>query len=166
MPLPPANPSTTPPVTSASYWGNYSNSLMPTLNGVKDYVNQARVLLQDLVPEYRYGDQELVDALNITLLDARRLRSDLFVYNLKARGQTQSFILNPETGAPDDTYVEIEPAFRIALLHGVCGHAMERDQEDFADSRATAFINRFVIGLIGMRPNPMVGGAGPGRPGQ
>jgi len=165
MPLPPANPSTTPPVTSPSYWGNYSNSQMPTLNGVVDYVTQARVNLQDQVPPYRYSDQELVTALNIVLVMARRLRSDLFVYNLKARGQTQSFILNPETGAPDNTYVDLEPVFRPAILNGMCGIAMQRDQEDFADARATSFLSMFSQELIGKLVRPVLGGAGPGRPG-
>src|SRR5215468_8886431 len=101
MPLPPANPSTTPPVTSPSYWGNYSNSQMPTLNSVKDYVAEARVNLQDEIPEYRYTDQQLVTALNIAMIGCARLRSDFFVFNLKARGQVPTFILNPDTGAPD-----------------------------------------------------------------
>src|SRR5262245_31404906 len=128
MPLPPANPSTTPPQTSPSYWGNYSDSLMPTLNGVVDYVNEARVLLQDQVPPYRYLDQELVTALNIAMIGCSRIRSDFFVFNLKSKGQVPSFILNPATGAPDNTYVPIEPPFRNAVLNGVCGHAILRDQ--------------------------------------
>jgi len=166
MPLPPANPSTTPPQTSPSYWGNYSDSLMPTLNGVVDYVNEARVRLQDQVSPYRYLDQELVNALNFTLLQTARFRSDLFVYNFRARGQIQSFILNPLTNAPDNTYVDIDPQFRGAIVDGICGVAMMRDQEDFADARSTSFLNLFMQGLIGKGGlGPVVGGAGPGRPG-
>jgi len=162
MPLPPANPSTTPPQTSPSYWGQYQDSLQPTLNGVVDYINEARVRLQDQVPPYRYLDQELVTALNIAMLEVGRVRSDLVVYNLKALGQIQSFILNPFTNAPDNTYVDLDPQFRGALVNGICGFGMTREQEDFGDARATAFLNMFYQGLIGKGIGPVVGGAGPG----
>jgi hypothetical protein len=128
------------------------------LNTVADYINDSRVLLQDIVVPYRYDDSSLLTALNTTLLEAKRIRADLFVFNLKVLGQAQAFFTN------DATYVDIEPPFRIAILFGVCAHALMRDQEDYADSRASAFLNMFNQGLLGRSLGPIVGGAGPGRP--
>jgi hypothetical protein len=142
--------------TSPSWFGNYSDRDQPTLNSVADYITDARTLLQDTIPEYRYDDPSLLTALNLTLLEASRLRSDLFVFNLAVNGQIQAFT------AVDDTYVEMEPAFRLSILHGLCGHALERDQEDYQDARASAFLGMFTTGLIGHGLGPVVGGSPPG----
>jgi hypothetical protein len=143
--------------TSPSYWGNYSDRDHPTLATVADYIADARTLLQDKIPDYRYDDPSLVTALNVTLLEARRLRADLFVFNLQVGGQTQAFI------AVDDTFVDIEPQFRLAILHGLCGHALERDQEDYVDARVSSFLQMFYSGLIGRAMPGTAGGSGPGR---
>jgi len=141
--------------TSPSYFGDYSDQDQPTLNTVADYIAEARVLLQDKVEPYRYEDPSLLMALNLTLLEARRLRSDLFVFNLKVSGQTQAF------NAVDDTYVDMEPQFRLALVHGLVGHALERDQEDYQDQRASAFLSLFSAGLIGHAIGVVTGGSPP-----
>jgi len=53
---------------------------MPALETVGQYLSEARRLLQDeYAPSYRYPDRDLVEALNIGLLEARRLRPDLFL---------------------------------------------------------------------------------------
>lgn len=141
--------------TSASYHGNFSDKDQPTLNTVADYVTDARTLLQDLIPEHRYNDPSLLTALNVALLEARRIKPELFVYNLAVGGQVQSF------KAVDDTYVDIEPQFRLAILHGTIGHALERDQEDYQDQRATAFLALFTQGLVGKALGAVVGGSPP-----
>ena len=130
-------------MSTASYYGNYSNRDQPTYATVADYVADARTILQDLVPDYRYNDPRLLTALNVTMLEARRIRPDLFVFNLTVKGQVQAFT------AVDDTYVPIEPQFRLAIVHWLIGHALERDQEDVQDARATAFLVLFNAGLIG-----------------
>ena len=63
--------------------------------------------------------------------------------------------------AVDDTYVDIEPQFRLAILHGLCGHALERDQEDVQDMRATTFLGLFNAGLIGRALQGVAGGSAP-----
>lgn len=146
--------------TSPSYFGNYSDRDQPTLGTVADLVADARNLLEDRIPPYRYDDSSLVTALNVTLLEARRLRADLFVYNLTVKGQTQAFT------TVDGTYVDMEPQFRLAILHGLCGHACERDSEDYMDARATSFLAMFTAGLIGRALPGMAGGSGPGRQAQ
>jgi hypothetical protein len=141
--------------TSPSWFGNYSDRDQPTLNTVADYVTDARTLLQDLIPDYRYDDPSLLTAFNVTMTEARRLRPDLFVFN-SFGGQVQAFTV------VDDTYVEMEPQFRLCLLHGLCGHALERDQEDYQDSRASAFLGMFTAGLVSRGIGPVVGGSPPG----
>jgi hypothetical protein len=141
--------------TSPSWFGNFSDRDQPTLNTVADYVKDARTLLQDVVPGYRYDDTSLLTALNLTLLEAKRLRSDLFVFNLGVRGQVQAFT------KVDETYVEMEPPFRLAILHGLIAHALERDQEDYEDARATAFLGMFTAGLVGHGIGPVSGGSPP-----
>jgi hypothetical protein len=141
--------------TSPSWFGNYSDKDQPTLNTVADYVADARTLLQDKIQPYRYDDPSLLIAFNLTLLEARRLRSDLFVFNLTVNGQTQAFTV------VDGTYVEMEPQFRLALLHGLVAHALERDQEDYQDQRSTAFMSMFTAGLIGHGLGPVQGGSPP-----
>ncbi len=141
--------------TSPSWFGNFSDREQPTLNTVADYVADARVLLQDKIQPYRYEDPSLLTALNLTLLEARRLRSDLFVFNLGVNGQTQAFT------EVDETYVEMEPQFRLSILHGLVAHALERDQEDYQDQRSTAFMGMFTSGLIGHGLGPVQGGSPP-----
>jgi hypothetical protein len=55
----------------------------------------------------------------------------------------------PAYTAVDTTSVPIEPQFRLAFLHGVVGHALERDQEDVQDRRAASFLNIMVNILTG-----------------
>lgn len=106
-----------------------------TLNTVQDYINDARVLLLDQVAPYRYDDPSLLTSLNVTLLEVRRLRADLFVFADRYGGRVPSYTTN------DNTQVPIEEQFRLAILHGLVGHAIERDQEDVQDARAVAFLN-------------------------
>jgi hypothetical protein len=142
--------------TSPSYHGSLSDRDHPTLNTVADYITDARTLLQDKIPPYRYDDPSLLVAMNVTMLEARRLRADLFVFNLAVKGQVQAFT------EVDETYVDIEPQFRLAVLHGLCGHALERDQEDVQDVRATTFLGLFNAGLIGRALQGVAGGSSAG----
>ena len=141
--------------TSPSYYGNWTDREQPTLNTVANYIAEARILLQDVFLPFRYDDPSLLTSINLALLEARRLRPDLFVYN-DFDGQVQAFQNN------DDTYVDMEPQFRLALVHGMCGHALERDQEDIQDSRATSFLGMFTEGFVGHGLGPVEGGQPPG----
>lgn len=143
--------------TSPSYWGNYSDRDQPTLGTVADLFADARVLLQDTIPPYRYDDPSLLTALNVTMLDTRRLRPDLFVFDLVHRGQVQAFT------KVDATYVNIEPQFRLGILYWLCGHALSRDQEDVQDVRATTFFGLGNTIMIGHARGGIGGGSGPGQ---
>lgn len=116
-----------------------------TLDTINDYIDDARILLQDTVSPYRYSDDSLIIGMNVTLLEGRRLRPDLFVYNTRDCGPTgvQHFI------SKDGTKLHMEEQFRLAFLHGMVAHALERDQEDIQDARAATFMSIFSSILVG-----------------
>lgn len=142
--------------TSPSYFGNYEDKNQPTLNTVAGYIADARTLLQDLVPGYRFPDLSLLVALNVAMLEASRKRGDLFVFNVLTKGQVQAF------QAVDDTYVDIEPQFRLGILYMLIGHALLREQEDTQVALATSYMNLGDAVLIGRMMPPVMGGSGPG----
>lgn len=109
------------------------------LDYVADYITRARVLLQDTVEDYRYPTADLVEALNLAVMDARRLRPDLFLTDFSV---LQEFA---EADAEDDAEVEvsIDPMYRTAFVYYIVGHAQLRDEEDTQDARATVLLNKF-----------------------
>jgi len=121
-----------------------------TLETVEDYISDSRTLLQDTIEPFRYDDPSLLVAFNVTLLEARRLRPDLFIY--KNQDKVPSF------REVDTSVVAMEAQFRLALVYGICGHAMARDQEDVQDARATAFMGTFNGMLTGVGVRAVTGG--------
>lgn len=115
-----------------------------TLDTIDDYIDDGRILLQDTVQPYRYDDSSLVIAMNVTVLEGRRLRPDLFVYQRLPNGQQV-----PHFQAKDGSKLIMEQQFRLAFLHGMVAHALERDQEDVQDERSQAFMNIFNSILMG-----------------
>ena len=128
---------------------------MGTLETVSDYMTDVRTLLQDSIAPYRYDDPSLLAALNTTLLEGRRLRPDLFVYN---HGSDKM----PSFSANNGEEVEIEFPFRLAFVFGTVAHALMRDQEDISDARATAFMHAFTSMLIGTGAAAVMAPPGPG----
>lgn len=123
---------------------------MHTLETVQDYVTDIRTLLQDVIQPYRYDDTSLLTSLNVTMLEARRIRPDLFVYTHHEKV--------PSFSTVDTTPVNIEPPFRLALVFGGASHALARDQEDVQDARASSFMDTFREMLTGVKPIPIQGG--------
>src|SRR4249920_2437688 len=116
---------------------------MPALDTVGQYLEEARRLLQDEVVPYRYPDDDLVDALNIGLLEAKRLRADLFLplFDLPW--------IDPASGTFDpDAKVTFDPMYRPALVYYICGRIQLRDDEPTTDSRASALITKFTAQLL------------------
>ncbi len=120
-----------------------------TLETVSDFVTDIRTLLQDVVQPYRYDDPSLLTALNVTMLEARRIRPDLFVYTHHDKV--------PSFSAVDTTQVNIEPPFRLSFVYGAASHALARDQEDVQDARASSFMDTFREMLTGVKPVPITG---------
>jgi len=122
---------------------------------VGDYLKDVRTLLQDRIQPYRYSTPSLVHGLNLTLLEVRRLRPDLMVDYLDTVPQYDwedaASTLNPGTDANNDdddnptwfNTVPLEQQFRKAIVHGIAGYAMQRDQEDIEDERSTADVMTF-----------------------
>ena len=128
------------------------------LQTVQDYVRAVRVLLQDKVHPYRYQDNEIVDALNLALLEARRVRSDLFVTRYGNRVPAYDYAQAAEE-------VPVEAQFRLGFMYGIAWQVLLRDQEDVQDERANSFSNIFHTMLVGVAPPPVQGGTpGPGNP--
>jgi hypothetical protein len=111
------------------------------LRTVQDFVSQARVLLLDQIEPYRYPDIDLIEALNMAIMEARRLRPDLFTTFFRSE-------LPDYTALDGDEDVPVDPMYRKALLYYIVGHAHLRDEEDTQDNRATALLNKFVAQLI------------------
>lgn len=111
---------------------------MAMLDTAADYVREARTLLQDTVATYRYTDAELLSALNLGILTARRLRPDLFL----------NVTTLPYFTAVDTTAFTMDDQYRAAFLYFMVGHAQLRDEEDTQDSRASAFIGFFTSQLV------------------
>ena len=123
------------------------------LESVSDYVQDARTLLLDRIAPYRYSDISLLVALNLALLDGRRIRPDLFVY--RHGNQVPSY------SQVDGQRVPIEAQFRKAFVYGMVAHALARDQEDVQDQRSNSFLNVFYSILAGSGM-AMIGGGTPG----
>jgi len=122
-----------------------------TLNGVGDYIADARVVLQDTIQSYRYADDQLVIALNLAFLDGKRLRPDLFISEKWEPYPTWTI-----ADIPANTVVPMEDTFRQAFVFGACAHAVARDQEDIEDERSMSHANVFNAILLGtMMPGMM-----------
>jgi hypothetical protein len=114
---------------------------MMALDVVADYVAEARVLLQDTVETYRYSDADLVSALNLGILTARRNRPDLFM----------GVITVPQFAVADiaaGTAFAMDGQYRVPFLFFMVGFAQLRDEEDTQDTRAAAFIGKFTQQLL------------------
>ena len=98
-------------------------------------------------------DQLFDRALNLALLDGRRIRPDLFVYRHGNHVPSYSQV--------DGQRVPIEAQFRKAFVYGMVSHALARDQEDVQDQRSNLFQGVFYSILAG-NGMAMIGGGTPG----
>lgn len=112
------------------------------LETVSEYVAAARILLQDKTVEYRYSDDELVLGLSLAMLEARRLRPDLFM------GRSNSVPSYTITDMSDATAVVFDPQYRVALVYYMVGNAQLRDEEDTQDQRSAALLAKFTSQLM------------------
>jgi hypothetical protein len=118
---------------------------MPALETVGQYLEESRRLLQDQYEPFRYPQGDLIDALNIGLLEARRLRADLFL---------PSFVIpwfDPTKTSPGtdlNTKVPIDPMYRSSLIYFMVGRAQLRDDEATVDARAASLMTKFTAQLL------------------
>jgi len=126
---------------------------------VGGYLKDVRTLLTDKIVPYRYSTASLVRSLNATLLEARRLRPDLFLGYLDSMPQydwdnDEDTVAGTDNDDDDNpvwgAWVPMEYPFRQALVYGIAAHAMQRDQEDVEDQRANGHMKTFVNMLTGV----------------
>jgi len=128
---------------------------MATLDAVQDYLADVRTILLDTIAPYRYDDPSLLIAFNVALIEARRIRADLFVYaDTTGTGHVPYYATN------DSTPVPLEQPFRLAIVFGTVAHALARDQDDVQDARATTFMALFNSILTGVRMPGIQAGRG------
>lgn len=112
---------------------------MPTLETVQQYIDECRVLLQDKNAPFRYSDVEIITGLNIGLMEARRLRADLFL---------PAFVLPEATIGALTAPIAFDPMYRSALIYYVVGRMQLRDDEPTVDGRAAAMLTKFTQQLL------------------
>lgn len=105
---------------------------MAMLDNLGQVIKESRRILQDEIEPYRYPQTDLVDALNIAILEARRLRADLFL---------PRFDLPYYDPAAIDlaAVFPIEPMYRQSFVFYIVGRMEMRDDEQTQDQRAVAF---------------------------
>jgi hypothetical protein len=115
---------------------------MAALATVSEYIAQARVLVQDTRTPYRYSDADFCFALSAAMLEARKLRPDLFLATLPA---------DPPSYTTADTSVAVamDPMYRMPVLYYTAGYVGIRDAEPSQEARSAAFIALFSQKLLG-----------------
>lgn len=121
------------------------------LNTVQSLVDDVRVLILDTMLPNRYTDDEIMVALNTALLEARRVRADLFVTRWGGN-------VVPYYALPTGEEFCMEAQFRLAFVYGTVGHVLLRDEEDVQDERANTFRGLFYSILGAPTPPPIRGG--------
>jgi hypothetical protein len=117
---------------------------MPALETVGQYIEESRRLLQDEIVPYRYPQADMIDALNIALLETRRVRADLFlpVFTLPYFDPTK--VTAPDLAKP----VPMDPMYRQSLVYYVVGRMQLRDDESTTDARSAALLTKFVAQML------------------
>lgn len=109
-------------------------------------LSDARAILNDVVPitgKTRYSDEDLIQAFNSALLEARAKRPDAFL----ATGLRVSV---PQFVMPDDQaeVFPLDPIFYPLCVNYIVGKSELREDEFAAEGRAVAMLNKFVTGLL------------------
>lgn len=107
-------------------------------------INDARVVLNDAIADEntvpRYTEAQLLGYARAALVDARRLRPDLFLSNLTG--------VFPAYAATDA--VPIPEEYAVAIVDYVIHRAELRDDEFAVDGRAVVMFQKFKSGMLGL----------------
>ena len=114
---------------------------MSQLATIGDYLAESRRLLQDEIVPYRYPDGDLVEALNIGLMEVRRLRPDL----LLPRFEIPTI---PPTGYDPLATITLDKMYRSSMVYYMVGRAQLRDDENTQDARAASLLNKFLSNML------------------
>jgi hypothetical protein len=124
-----------------------------TLMTVQDVITDVRTIILDQVQPYRYTDDELLVALNSMLLEASRMRPDIFLHHHERHV--------PHFDSVSGQKVGVESQFRLAFVYGTASHALLRDEEDVQDARVNMFQAKFEWILTGRTTMPAAAGGTP-----
>ncbi len=108
---------------------------------IGDMMVDVRVLLQDTRSPFRYREADFYTSLNAGLMQARRVRPDLFL----GRFGREDFSYDAERAAEP---FPLAPWLWEAFVEYIVGRSEMRDDEYSADSRAVVFVNRFQAKLM------------------
>lgn len=111
---------------------------------IDDAIDEARRILGDTNTDvgYRYSQEMLVSALNSALLEARRLRPDLFRSSYGS-GLTQYTVADLSTS----TALPINEMYMPPLAGFIAGWIELTDDEFTIDNRAGTLLQRFAAQL-------------------
>lgn len=112
---------------------------MAYLATVQDYVNRARVLVQDQVQPYRYDDARFMEALTEGFAEIFRIRPDILPTYFKQPLPSFEAL---------GTTVSLDQRYRMALVYFIAGSVHLIDEEPSQDARATGFLNAFKLKLL------------------
>lgn len=106
--------------------------------------SEARTLLQDKdgVNGFRYSNDELMEAFNGAMMEARSKRPDLFI-DMGLRAEVPFYDASLDLAAPFPLSSMVYPAF----VYYVVGRCELREDTFSEDSRAVALMNKFVSQL-------------------
>lgn len=112
---------------------------------LSDVLREARNVLQDTDSNnYRYTDARLIDAYNLALSEAWRLRPDLFITTYAAGVPLVANSVTPSTVSfPLDTQ------FFAPFCDYVAGRTELADDEFSVDGRAMGLVSSFKQSLVG-----------------
>ncbi|NBT77292.1 MAG: hypothetical protein EBT04_02330 [Betaproteobacteria bacterium] len=99
-------------------------------------VAEARSILQDTAPPYRYAEVDLYVIFNSAMSETRRLRPDLFMASLF---DPPIVYLSTNSSSP----FPISESYYIAVVNYIVGRAELRDDQFNADNRASALLSAF-----------------------
>jgi hypothetical protein len=110
---------------------------VPNISTLGGLLAQVRTLLQDTdaVGGYRYSDESIVTNINQSMMDAYRMRPDLFL--------ATGFVIPAFDTTLPNTAITIEPQYLPAFVYYVTGLTQARDDEQNQDARAMGFLKIF-----------------------
>jgi len=112
-------------------------------------VQHVREQLQDTDPlALRHSNAKLVRVLNLALVDARKLRPDLFLPNIFE--YVPVYFTDADLAQLPQTPIPIDPMYFTPLVDYVVGYVSMEDDEFAVGGRAVTLLNRFSQKLVGM----------------
>lgn len=109
---------------------------------IGELLTEARGVLQDTQPTYRYSDADMIAYFNDALLQARSKRPDAFL-DMGLRNTVPQYTTGDTTVA-----FPIDLAYWSAFLFYLVGMCEIREDTFSDDSRAVTMLNKFVSQLL------------------